>query len=107
MEYVLTNFQQQLNIRRFFFKGTNAAKERLEYIVGVDLSMARKYAIPVQDLPLLCLRYLETRTDDLQPRGVTFTDRQLSDFAAQRDEDKKRSDSKRRSNFKAAAKAAD
>jgi hypothetical protein len=105
MEYVLTNFQQQLNIRRFFFKGTNAARERLEFIVGVDLSVARKYAIPVQELPLLCLRYLEARTDDLQPRGVTFTERQLADFAAQRDADKKRSDSKRRGNFKTAAAA--
>ncbi|MEO5924997.1 MAG: hypothetical protein ABIR70_14345 [Bryobacteraceae bacterium] len=102
MEYVLTNFQQQLNIRRFFFKGTNAAKERLEYIVGVDLSLARKYSIPVQELPLLCVRYLETRTDELQPRGVTFTDRQLADFAAQRDADKKSSDAKRRGHGKAA-----
>ena len=105
MEYVLTNFQQQLNIRRFFFKGTNAARERLEFIVGVDLNSARKYGIAVQELPLLCLHFLEQRTDDLQPRGVTFTEAQLATFAAQRDADKKSAESRRRGHFKASAKA--
>jgi len=105
LEYVLTNFQQQLNIRRFFFKGTNAARERLEFIVGVDLVSARKHGIAVQELPLLCLRFLEQRTDDLQPRGVTFTEAQMVDFAAQRDAEKKRSESKRRGHFKPSVKA--
>jgi hypothetical protein len=104
VEYVLTNFQQQLNVRRFFFKGTNAARERLEFIVGVDLTSARKYGIPVQELPLLCLRFLEERTDDLQPRGVTFTEAQLADYAKQRAEEKKRSESKRRGHFKPSVK---
>jgi hypothetical protein len=106
MEYVLTSFKQQLNLRQFFFKGTNAARERLEFIVGVDLALARKYSIPVQDLPLLCLRFLEERTSEAQPRGVNFTEAQLAGFAAQRDADKKRSESKRRAYFKPAVKAA-
>jgi hypothetical protein len=106
MEYVLTSFQQQLNVRRFYFKGTNEARERLEFIVGVDLSLARKHNIPVQDLPLLCLRHLEARTSDAQPRGVNFTDAQFADYAAQRDAEKKRTDSKRRGHFKSSAKVA-
>lgn len=106
MDYVLTNFQQHLNIRSFFFKGTNSARERLEYIVGVDLSIARKYSIPVQELPLLCLRFLEQRTDELQPRGVNFTEAQLAGFASERDAEKKRSEAKRRGQFKPSAKVA-
>jgi hypothetical protein len=106
LEYVLTNFQQQLNIRRFFFKGTNAAKERLEYIVGIDLTWARKYGIPVQELPLLCVRFLEQRTDDLQPRGVNFTEAQMANYASERDAEKKRSESKRRGHFKPSTKVA-
>ena len=106
MEYVLTNFEQQLNIRRFFFRGTNAAREKLEFIIGIDLSAARKYNIPVQELPLLCVRFLEERNSEAQPRGINFTDSQLASYAAQRDADKKRSDSKRRGHFKASAKVA-
>ena len=106
MEYVLTNFDQQQNLRRFFFKGTNAERERFEFIVGVDLSAARKYNIPVQDLPLLCLRHLESRTSNAQPRGENFTDAQLAGYAAQRDADKKRTDAKRRGHFKASVKTA-
>jgi hypothetical protein len=106
MEYVLTNFQQQRNIRRFYFQGTNAARERLEYIVGVDLSVARKYSIPVQELPLLCVRFLEERTSEAQPRGVNFSEARMASYAAQREEEKRLGDSKRRGHFKASAKAA-
>ena len=106
MEYVLTNFEQQLNLRRFFFKGTNAARERLEFIVDVDLTLARKYSIPVQELPLLCVRFLEERSDDRQPRGAAFTEALMATYAEQRDADKKRSDSKRRGHFKPSAKVA-
>jgi hypothetical protein len=106
MEYVLTNFEQQSNIRRFYFRGTNAARERMEFIVGVDLPTARKYNIPVQELPLLCLRYLEARTSDAQPRGVNFSEAQMADYATHRDLEKKRAESKRRGHFKASTKVA-
>lgn len=106
MEYVLTRFQQQLNIRRFYFKGTNAERERMEFIVGVDLSSARAHNIPVQDLPLLCLRHLEARVSEAQPRGITLNDQHLSAYAAHRDAEKKRTESKRRGFFKSSAKVA-
>lgn len=106
MEYVLTRFQQQLNIRRFYFTGTNQVRERMEFIVGVDLSAARKFSIPVQDLPMLCLRHLEARVSDAQPRGITLGDGHLAAYAAERDAEKKRSESKRRGYFKSTAKAA-
>lgn len=104
MEYVLTNFRQLLNIRRFHFSGTTESRERLEFIVGVDLTSARKYGIAVQELPLLCRRFLEQRNDSGQPRGVNFTDAQMADYASQRDVEKKLADSKRRGHFKPTAK---
>jgi hypothetical protein len=59
MEFVLIGFRQESNIRRYAFDAVSAAHVRTHVTVGADLSLARKYRIPLQELPLLCRRMLE------------------------------------------------
>lgn len=59
MEFVLTGFRQDNNVRRYTFQGVDADRKRSEFTVGVDLSLVRKYRIPMQELPLLCRGVLQ------------------------------------------------
>ncbi|MEO8097733.1 MAG: hypothetical protein ABI811_08520 [Acidobacteriota bacterium] len=101
MNYVLTRFDQNRDIRRFHFTGVlAAAKERLEFLVGVDLTQARKYGIPTQELPLLCRRFLEETPREEGIFSLIFAEANMADYATQRDTEKRISLAKRRAYFK-------
>jgi hypothetical protein len=61
MGYVLTGVSNSKNIRLFVFDRANADRTHTEFTVAVDISLIRTYAISLQELPLLCHDFLETR----------------------------------------------
>jgi hypothetical protein len=62
MQYTLTGFTHDAGFRVFAFEGIGEGRVRLPYSVKVDMALARKYGIGVQELPLLCREVLEQRT---------------------------------------------
>lgn len=94
--YVLIAFQQRENIRHFRFKGTSEDKQRLEFIVGVDLALTRTYGIAAQELPLLCRRLLEEKPVLEQSRRSMFSEARMADYARRRDEERQQGEQRRR-----------
>jgi len=84
MEFVLTGFRQDNNIRRYAFQGIAADRKRTEFTVGVDLSLVRKYQIPLQELPLLCCHFLTGRAGAEQTQALTFTEEDMLGYANRR-----------------------
>jgi hypothetical protein len=83
MEYVLTGFQQDNNIRRYAFQGIAGDRTRVDFTVNVDLSLIRRYEISVQELPLLCRHLLEGQLPE-QDHTVTFTEDDMRGHASTR-----------------------
>jgi hypothetical protein len=85
MEYVLTGFKQNLNIRLFAFDGlSDDRSNRTRFTVGVDISLIRKYDISLQELPLLCRHLLEEQTTTGTGRTLTFTEAHMVGHADRR-----------------------
>jgi hypothetical protein len=84
MEYVLTGFKQDENIRLFAFDGIDGVRTRARFTVGVDISLIRKYAISLQELPLLCRHLLEGQAAAGPDRKFTFTEADMVGFADRR-----------------------
>jgi hypothetical protein len=86
MEFVLAGFRQDLNIRRFAFEGVTAdrKRKRTEFFVGVDLTLIRKYSIPMQELPLLCRHLLADLTEVEQGQTLMFTEKDMVSYATRR-----------------------
>ena len=96
MDYVLMTFRQRNNVRQYAFQGTTVDKQRVEFIVDVDLALVLKHGIPMQEIPLLCRRLLEEKPVSEQARKVNFTQAQMQDYAARRDAAKKEAAARRR-----------
>ena len=84
MEYVLTSFQHESNIRMFSFDGIDVDHKRTPFTVCVDVGLIRKYEIPLQELPLLCRNLLEKQVTDPQIRALTFTEADMQGHADRR-----------------------
>src|SRR6516162_8171425 len=84
MEYVLTSFHHESNIRKFLFDGIDADRRRTPFTVCVDLGMIRKYEISLQELPLLCRYLLEGQAVAAQIRILTFTEADMKGHADRR-----------------------
>ena len=84
MEYVLTSFHHESNIRKFLFDGIDVDRRRTPFTVCVDLGMIRKYEISLQELPLLCRYLLEGQAADAQIRALTFTEADMQGHADRR-----------------------
>lgn len=74
MQISLTGFSQDMGFRVFAFECVGEDKVRASFQVRADLLLARKYGIPMQELPLLCRRILERRQVGDQQRMYTFTE---------------------------------
>jgi hypothetical protein len=61
MEFVLAGFKQFDDIRQYYFDAVGEDRSRQQVTIGADLSLIRKYGIPLQELPLLCRLLLERR----------------------------------------------
>jgi hypothetical protein len=81
MTFLLTGFRHDANVRQFAFEAVGPGKARHAFTVGVDLSVARKCRVPLQDLPRLCCGVLENRTDGDPVTVFTLTEEQVQNYA--------------------------
>lgn len=84
MEYVFTGFRQVNLTRHYGFQGVAADRSRKQFTVGTDVTLLRKYAIALQDVPLLCRRFLEERDTADETRALTLTEDQMRRYADNR-----------------------
>ena len=84
MEFVLTGFRHAGNVREYTFEGVTDSRTRTKFQVDADLTMARRYGITPQELPLLCRRLLEAMDDDERPALLTFSEQDMSTLATDR-----------------------
>jgi hypothetical protein len=83
MGFILTGFTQEMGVRVFTFERVGADRQRTTHCVKADLALIRRYAIPVQELPLLCRNLLEH--DDSHESGtVTFSEQDMRLYANHR-----------------------
>src|SRR5947209_13205555 len=94
MQFVLTGFSQTANVRRFAFQGTAADRTRQDFTVGVDVDLARQYAISLQDLPLLCRQFLEEQSAEGELHLFTFSEHEMLGIANRRAEAKREGERK-------------
>jgi len=81
MDFVLAGFNQFESIRRYFFDAVQEGRPRRQFTVAADLTLVRKYKIPLQDLPLLCRKVLEAGTD---AEITMFTETDMARYSAER-----------------------
>ncbi len=84
MEYVFTGFRQDRNFRRYGFQAVAADRTRTEVSVSADVASILKHKIPLQELPLLCRRFLEGNVDNLTTSDLTFTEKDMLGYASER-----------------------
>lgn len=99
MEFMLTGFRQDNNVRRYTFQGIDADRKRSEFTVGVDLSLVRKHRIPMQELPLLCRGLLQGRPlGDAAP--LMYTEKDMLGYTVKRAAEREVAEQKKRSHHR-------
>jgi hypothetical protein len=78
VRFSMTGFTQDGGSRVFAFTRVGADGTRAEFTVKADLALSRKYAIAVQELPLLCRLFLEGLSEVGEMRALTYTEDQMS-----------------------------
>jgi hypothetical protein len=81
MQFVLTGFSHSAGLRVFAFEGIAADRTRMNFSVSADMALIRVYGIRVQELPLLCLRFLEQHDSSHEERNLTFAEEQMRAYA--------------------------
>jgi hypothetical protein len=76
MRFVLTGFSHNAELRVFAFEGITVDGTRINFSVSADMSLSRRHGIRVQELPLLCLRFLEQH-DTGEKRNLTFAEEDM------------------------------
>ena len=94
MQFSLTGFSQSANVRCYTFQGVTADQTRQEVTVGVDLNLARQYGISLQELPLLCLSFLEEQSAAGKIDSLTFSELEMLGVASRRAEAKREAEQK-------------
>jgi hypothetical protein len=78
----LTGFSQVMEFRVFTFEVSAADQATMPFTVRVDLAMARRYGIRLQELPLLCRTVLDGRHGSGEERALTYTEEDMSSYCA-------------------------
>jgi len=99
MEFVLTGFRQEKNVRQYAFQSVAAGRRLADFTVGVDLSSVHKYGIPQQELPLLCRRLLEENPPE-EAGALMYTEIDMAGYAKVRATQKSEADAKKRAHFR-------
>ncbi|MBZ5579555.1 MAG: hypothetical protein LAP40_23590 [Acidobacteriia bacterium] len=81
MDFTLTGFLQDREIRHYTFQGTEEDRTRRQFTVDADLGLLRKYGIALQELPLLCRRLLERNAPSREVKVVTFSEDLMREHA--------------------------
>ncbi len=82
MEYRLIGYRQIGNIRLFDFDKVDPAGKTAKVSVSVDTTMTGRYAVGLQELPLLCRQYLERNATGSDSLALTFPETDLAAIAA-------------------------
>jgi hypothetical protein len=94
MQFSLTGFSQTANVRCYTFQGVTADHTHQEVTVGVDLNQLRQYDISLQELPLLCRRFLEEQSVAGKIDSLTFSELEMLGVASRRAEAKREAEQK-------------
>ena len=94
MQFSLTGFSQSANVRLYSFQGVNSDGMHREFTVGVDLNLARQYAISLQELPLLCRKLLEGQPAVGEVDSLTFSEQEMLGIAERRAEAQREAEQK-------------
>ena len=86
MEYVLTGVEQTENVRLYAFAEISNTLQRTPMTVAVDTALLRKYAIPLQELPLLCRHYVQERRGAGSGSHLTYGEPEMIQYATRRAE---------------------
>lgn len=78
MPYILTGFTHDIGFRVFAFDLVEHGVMRTEYKVRADLTLARRYGITLQELPLLCLGLLERSDKSEEQHMITYTEADMT-----------------------------
>lgn len=77
MEYFFTGFRQFDSVRQYAFEGNADERPRRKYTVAIDVGLVRKYSIPLQEVPLLCRRFLEESEVSDERRAFLFSEEDM------------------------------
>jgi hypothetical protein len=77
MQFVLAGFTPDNGFRVFNFEGIAEDRSRVRFTIRADLGLARRYGIPIQDLPLLCRVLLEQRDESDSGRALVFSEEKM------------------------------
>jgi hypothetical protein len=73
-QFILRGFCQVAGFRVFTFERVTPGQPRSLVTVRADLAMARRYRIPLQELPMLCRTVLEQINGGEDRRAFVFTE---------------------------------
>jgi hypothetical protein len=75
MNFLLAGFKEGGGSRRFSFDCVASDRSRTTVTVDADMALARKHEIRLQELPLICVRLLESLGDEgLSAAKITLTE---------------------------------
>ena len=94
MVFALMGFTNELSLRRFTFELVGSGPPRTTMVVVADMALVRKYEIPLQELPLLCVRLLQSWTAGADSTAV-LSEREMIEYANRRKEAKDLAEQKR------------
>ena len=89
MQYSLTEQTQNADVRTYAFNGNASGQKVRRVTVSVDIAVARRHAISLQELPLLCLRFLELTVATSDATALIFSEGAMQAIAGQREEAKR------------------
>jgi hypothetical protein len=81
MQFILVGFTQEMESRVFTFEGVTSDWTRSEYTVRIDLALARRYGIRLQELPLLCRELLDRYGDGEERRAYSYAEEDMRVYA--------------------------
>ena len=96
MVFALTGMSNERNLRRFRFELVGRGVPRTAIVVVADMVLVRRYEIPLQELPLLCLRLLESGPAAAPNGTMVFPEKEMIEYANRRREAKDLAEQKRR-----------
>jgi hypothetical protein len=79
--FILNGFSQVKEFRVFEFQSITVDSVRSSFTVRIDLALARKYGIRLQELPLLCRGVLDQCGGGEENRAFTYTEAQMRTYA--------------------------
>jgi hypothetical protein len=82
VQYQFAGFQDAAGVRQFAFDRIADDRSRTRVVVTADMTLARKYDIRMQELPLLCRRLLDEPGAEQAGRPICLTEEHMAAIRA-------------------------